>query len=75
MSERRQHVQELRRGAKAHGIPQVPDNAARGRVKVVALALLEADLSDDDSVFVFLCNLLKPVVMIKLPFWYTLGIF
>ena len=48
MSERRQQVQALRKGARAHGIPLVPDNAARDRVKVMALALLEADLPDDE---------------------------
>ena len=47
MSERKQHVQTLRKGARERGIQQVPDNAARDRVRVMALAVLEADLSDN----------------------------
>ena len=43
MAECRQHVQRLRKGARGH---RVPDTAARDRVKVMALAILEADLSD-----------------------------
>ena len=29
MSERKEHVQTLRRGARMHGVQQVPDNAAK----------------------------------------------
>ena len=43
-------VQTLRRGARAHGVDQVPDNAGRDRVKAMALELLAADdLSDDEQ--------------------------
>ena len=31
-----------------HGVQQVPDNAARGGVMVMALAVLVPDLSDDE---------------------------
>ena len=43
MSERKQHIQALRRGARAHGVQQMPDNAVRERVKAMAQALMEAN--------------------------------
>ena len=42
MAERVKFVQTLRKGAKAHQVPLVPDNAGRERVKQMAQALLAA---------------------------------
>lgn len=49
MADRKKYVQVLRRGAKTHQIERVADNAARDRVKAMALALLDHnDLIDEE---------------------------
>ena len=51
MADRKKCVQVLRRGAKVHQIERVADNAARERVKAMALALLDhSDLIGDGRV-------------------------